>query len=112
MHNCFNLDILSLSDLDAVIDALWDARAKWNDIGRRIGVDVGTLDTMKSLNADVALREMLSHWLRGVYKPDGQNSKPRTWHTLIEVLRVKAVNEEAMADRLVNEKYPDSNQGI
>jgi hypothetical protein len=103
---------LSLSDLDAVIDALWDARAKWNDIGRRIGVDVGTLDTMKSSNAGVALREMLSHWLRGVYKSDEQNSKPRTWRTIIEALRARAVNEEAMANRLVNKKYPDTNQGI
>ena len=46
--NHFNLDnLLKLDDLKDVQSTLWDARAKWRDIGRCIGVDEGTLDTMK-----------------------------------------------------------------
>ena len=90
--------------------ALWDARAKWGDIGRCIGVDEGTLDTMKGKDGD-CLSGVLSHWLGGVYNPKDKNSRPRTWRTLIEALRDKVVNEEAMADKLEKEKYPDTNQG-
>ena len=54
---------------------------------------------------------MLKNWLRGVYKPGEKNSKPRIWRTLIEALRDKVTNEEAMADKLEKEKYPDTNQG-
>ena len=51
------------------------------------------------------------HWLRGAYNPKEKNSKPRTWHTLIEVLQDKIVSEEAMANKVEKEKYPDTNQG-
>ena len=104
---------MKIDDLKDVISALWDARAKWRDIGSCIGVDQGTLDTMKGKDGD-CLNGILSHWLRGVYDPKKKNSKPRTWGTLIEALRDKIVNEEAMADKLKREKPgdPDTNQGI
>ena len=95
---------MTINDLNAVITALWDARAKWNDFGRCIGVDAGTLATMRGSDNE-CLRDTLSHWLKGVYKPSDQNSKPRTWHTLIEALQTKMVNEAAMADTLEREKY-------
>ena len=94
------------------IDALWDARAKWRDIGRRIGVDEGTLDTIRAKDDGENLSDVLRHWLRGVYNPKEKNSKPRAWHTLIEALRNRVVNEEAMANKLEKEKYPDTNPGI
>ena len=93
---------MTIDDLNAVITALWDARAKWKDIGSCIGVDAGTLATMKGSD-NVCLRDTLSHWLRGVYRPGEQNSKPRTWRTLIEALRTKIVNEAAMANKLERE---------
>ena len=101
---------MKITDLKAVEHALWDARAKWRIIGRCIGVDEGTLDTIKGKDDD-CLGEMLKNWLRSVYKPDEKNSKPRTWRTLIEALQDKIVNEEAMADKLKKEKYPDTNPG-
>ena len=104
------LDNLKITDLKDVKSALWDARAKWRNIGSCIGVDEGTLDTMKGKDDD-CFHEMLKNWLRGVYKPGEKNSKPRTWHSLIEALRDKIVNEEAMANELEKEKYPDTNQG-
>ena len=101
---------MKITDLKNVKSALWDARAKWRDIGSCIGVDEGTLDTMKGKDGD-CLNGILSHWLRGVHNPKEENSKPRTWHTLIEALQDKIVSEEVMADKLEKEKYPDTNQG-
>ena len=101
---------MKIDDLKDVISALWDARAKWRNIGSCIGVDEGTLDTMKGKDGD-CLNGILSHWLRGVHNPKQKNSKPRTWRTLIEALREKVVNEEAMASKLEKEKYLDTNPG-
>ena len=104
---------MGIDDLKDVKDALWDARAKWRDIGSCIGVDEGTLDTIKGKDSD-CLNGMLSHWLRGVYKPQEKNSEPRTWRTLIKALRHKTVNEEAMAKKIERERQgdPDTIQGI
>jgi hypothetical protein len=106
------LDNLEIYDLKDAKNALWDARVKWWDIGSCIGVDEGTLDTMKGKDPGESLNSVLSHWLRGVYKPEEKNSKPRTWRTLIQALREKVGNEEAVANKLEMEKYPDTNQGI
>jgi hypothetical protein len=105
------LDKLKIDDLKDTKSALWGARTKWEDIGRCIGVDETTLDTLKGKSHGDSLNGVLSHWLRGVYNPEEKNSKPRTWHTLIEALRDKVVNEGAMAKQLEMEKYPDTNQG-
>ena len=102
---------LKITDLKDVVSALWEARAKWRDIGRCIGVDEGTLDAMKGKDDGENLSDLLSHWLKGVHNPKEKNSKPRTWRTLIKALREKVVNEEAMADKLEKEKYPDTNPG-
>ena len=102
---------MKIADLMDAKRTLWDARSKWRDIGRYIGVDEGTLDTMKGKDPGESLSGILSHWLRGVYNLKEKNSKPRTWHTLIEALRDKIVNEEAMASKLEKEKYPDTNPG-
>jgi hypothetical protein len=66
---------------------------------------------MNGIDINHCLRETLSHWLKGVYKPDEQNSKPRTWSTLIEALQAKTVKEEAMANKLKKEKRLDTIQG-
>ena len=100
---------MTIADLKDVKNDLWDARAKWKDIGTCIGVDEGTLDTFKGKDDD-CFGEMLKHWLRGVYKPGEKNSKPRTWRTLIEALQNKIVSAEALAEKLKKEKYPP--QGI
>ena len=103
------IDSLTITDLKDVKSALWSARAKWKDIGTCIGVDAGTLDTLKGNDGD-CFGEMLKYWLRGVYDTKKKNSKPRTWRTLIEALRDEVVNEGEMADKLEKEKYPP--QGI
>ena len=102
---------MTIADIKDVLSALWDARAKWRNIGNCIGVDEGTLDTMKGKEPGKSLNGVMSHWLRGLYDPKDKNSKPRTWRTLINALQDKIVNEAAMADELEKEKYPDTNQG-
>ena len=100
---------MKIDDLNNVKHDLWDARAKWRNIGSCI--DEATLDTMKEKDPGESLRDVLSHWLRGVYNPKEKNSKPRTWHTLINALRNKTVNEEVMANELKKKQCPDTNQG-
>ena len=102
--------MLKIDDLVNVKGSLLKARAKWKDIGSCIGIDEGTLDTMKGKDPGESLNDVLSYWLRGVYNPKEKNSKPRTWRTLIEALQGEIVNEAAMADEL-EEKYSDTNQG-
>ena len=60
---------MKIADLKDAESALWDARAKWRDSGSCIGVDKGTLDTMKGKDPGESLSELLNHWLRGVYDP-------------------------------------------
>jgi hypothetical protein len=78
-----------------------------------IGVDDATLDAISGgRDPGNNLSDVLSHWLRGVYKPDEQNSTPRTWGTLVGALRSEVVGEEAMADKLDKEKCsPNIAQG-
>jgi hypothetical protein len=102
---------LKIANLRDTQNALWVARAKWEDIGSFIGVDETTLDTLRGKSHGDSLTGVLCHWLRGVYQPNVRNSKPRTWRTLIEALRDDVVNEKAMASHLEKEKYPGTTQG-
>ena len=102
---------MGIDDLNEVAEALWDARAKWRKIGSCIGVNEGTLDTMRGRDGD-GLNGMLRHWLRGVYNPKEKNSKPRTWHTLVAALKNVMVNEAVLAEKIEEEKCsPNSSQG-
>ena len=95
---------MGIDDLKDVKSALWSARAKWRNIGECIGVDEGTLDTMKGKDPGEDLRDVLRHWLRGVHDSKKKNSKPRTWGTLVEALTDDTVNEEALANKIKSEK--------
>ena len=66
-----NADVLNVEHLTAVRSKVWDARAKWYDIGLELGIDPGTLDAIKSNNDNVEdrLREMLRKWLNKIDPP-------------------------------------------
>ena len=51
---------MKIADLKDVKSALWDARAKWKNIGSSIAVDEGTLEKMKGKDGD-CLDGILSH---------------------------------------------------
>lgn len=82
---------------------MWDARTKWKDFGGELGVDHGTLESIaisERDNAGNCLREMLANWLRGSPSSEGPSSKPRTWVTIVDALRAKAVDCGAVADEI------------
>ena len=82
-----NLD--SLPDLQ---DELYDIRGKWYNIGVQIGIDTGTLQTIKNDFGDSgdALRELLTHWLK----------RTPTWEALFKALRSRPVDGATIADIL------------
>ena len=99
--------ILDELTIDNVQDALWDVRARWKNIGYRLGIDPGTLEALEVPgNHDESFTKMMNHWLSGEYDPEEPNSKPRTWCTLIGVLRSRVVNAKKLATKLEMEKCP------
>ena len=76
----------------------------WYDIGLQIGIDIGTLKTIRSDFGDsgAALRELLTYWL----------SRAPTWESLFKALRSRPVNASAIADKLQShmetQLFPDS----
>ena len=87
---------LSIKDLSRVQEAVWDARAKWYNIGLKLDIDPGTLDTIKgnSDNIDDRFRAMLTTWLKMI------NPRP-TWGALAKALRSPTVGYERLAERCV-----------
>jgi hypothetical protein len=70
-------------------------------------VDEPTLITIKGgRDPGNNLTDVLSHWLRGVYDSEVENSKQRTWGTLVAALQSEVVGEGAMAAKL-KEKFID-----
>ena len=59
---------LSSSELPKILNAVWEARSKWYNIGLAIQIDAGTLDVINrnSDNIDDRFRDMLATWLRMV----------------------------------------------
>ena len=72
---------MTISDLKTVRKAVWDARAKWFDIGCVLGMSVSNLDEIKVSyrnRADQCFSEMLTLWL--------QLDPPPTWSALVDAL--------------------------
>ena len=76
------------------MEALFEVRAKWDDVGVCLEVDGGTLDAIRVQYADPKdrLREMLCKWLKSKH--------PSTWKFLIDALRSPIVDEARLADTL------------
>ena len=70
-HKSSNADVLNTEHLAAVRSKVWEARAKWYDIGLELGIHAGTLNAIKSDNDNVGdqFREMLWKWLNKVDPP-------------------------------------------
>ena len=50
-------------DLHQVKLALWEARSKWRDIGRALGISDGTINTIHE-NDDESLHQILTLWIQ------------------------------------------------
>ena len=74
---------LTINDLQVVKNDLWEARARWKDVGLELSMRQSTLDSIAITQRDDpgnCLREMLAEWLRGAGDP------PRTWNTIVAAL--------------------------
>ena len=90
---------LTLEDLGEVIQALYEARAKWYHIGVQLKLSVGTLDAIRSKFSDSTdcVTEMCSHWLRCI------DPRP-SWAALTKALESPPVGEGHLAQQL-RDKY-------
>ena len=104
MLNGFSL-FLDLDSLPYLQDELYEIRSKWYDIGVQIGIEIGTLQTIRNDSSDSgeALRELLTYWLK--------NGTP-TWEALFKALRSRPVEARTVANRLQREMedrlFPES----
>ena len=89
--------ILNICDLYKVQDAVWPARAKWYNIGLRLGILAGTLDAIAAAhlrNPDECLTDTIKEWLK--------NDEPQpTWKALADALRSPAVGYADLANDLL-----------
>ena len=97
---------MSDKDIKRVRRDIYEARAKWYDIGIELEISIGTLKSIKSMCDSPAecLVEMLDTWLKQV------DPKP-SWRLLINALEQPTVGEERLAERLKQKYYP-SKKGI
>ena len=92
---------MSDKDIKHVRREIYEARAKWYDIGIELEIPTGTLKSIKSMYGSPAdcLVEMLDTWLKQV------DPKP-SWRLLIDALEQPTVGEERLAERLKQKYYP------
>ena len=86
---------LTPEDLGSVLEAVWEARSKWYNIGLKLGISVGTLDSIKASNqnSDDYLTAMIKDWLR--------NGKPKPlWAALAKALKSPMVGYAQLAEQL------------
>ena len=88
--------VLNISDLHKVQDAIWAARAKWYDIGLRLGISADTLDAIDNAHQhkpEECFTHTIKEWLR--------NDDPRpTWEALADALRSPVVGHAHLAENL------------
>ena len=89
----------TLEDLSEVRGALFEARAKWYDIGIELKVSIGTLNTIREdfPHAAHCLREMCINWLKRI------DPSP-SWAALAKALESPPVGEGHLAQQL-RDKY-------
>ena len=87
---------LTPDDLGVVLEAVWEARSKWYNIGLKLGISAGTLDSISKANnqnPDDCLTDMIKAWLRsGRPKP--------SWAALAKALKSPMVGYGHLAEQL------------
>lgn len=86
---------LTVEDLKKVRSSLWEARAKWMDIGIELDMKVSSLEAIKHDHEEVGscLRVMLTEWLK-------QIDPPPTWASLVDALKNPTVGCAQLADTI------------
>ena len=95
---CYILAVgyLSINDLGDVLEAVWEARAKWYNIGLKLGTSPGTLDAINKTanqNTDDCITAVIKDWLK--------NGKPKpSWAQLAKALKSPMVGYGHLAEQL------------
>ena len=87
-------DALTLNDVTAVCERLYEAKEKWFDIGLQFNINYTTLSNMQNRfksDPDKLLKEIVHHRLR---------SYPLTWRELCATLRSSSVHCHVLADKI------------
>ena len=81
------IELLKIDNIREVLDSFWNFRARWKMIGIELGIDLGTLDSIRTNNREVedCVTEMIIAWLRG------NNPRP-TRSAMAAVLLSECVN--------------------
>jgi len=88
---------LTVDSLGDLLEAVYQVSTKWYNLGLRLGLQPGLLDTISvrcQQDPEVCLREMLKEWLkRGEPTPE--------WKELVTALKSTAVGETTLARDLM-----------
>ena len=85
---------LTIDDLRMVNKAVYDMRDKWFQFGVELGIQPGTLKSIKRKSLqdpDECLLELLTEWLK---------TEEPTWKKLVEALKSDTVSEANLAKRI------------
>ena len=92
-------DHLTIDNLGDVLEAVWEARSKWYNIGLKLGTSAGTLDSINKAtnqNPEDCITSMIKDWLN--------NGKPKpTWAALAKALKSPMVGYEHLAEQLLQQ---------
>ena len=87
---------LTIDNLGDVLEAVWEARSKWYNIGLKLGISPGTLDSIgkaNNQNPDDCLTAMIKDWLR--------SGRPEpSWTELAKALKSPMVGYAQLAEQL------------
>ena len=87
---------LTIDNIGDILEEVWEARVKWYNIGLKLGISVGTLDSIgkaNNQNPDDCLTAMIKDWLK--------NGKPKpSWAELAKALKSRMVGYAQLAEQI------------
>lgn len=94
-----SLGLLSIEDLATVLEAIWDIRNQWYNLGLLLRIPASELDSIDKDNANIGdcARSTLKFWL--------QNAERPTWAALVNALQSPIVGQFVVADRIQKQYY-------
>ena len=101
-----NVGYLTLDELKVVQNSIWDARAKWFNLGVQLNVKPTSLEAIQQYDKDPdnCITKVLTVWLK--------QSNPRpTWSSLVVALKQQTDGLEELADRIERQHLKHTTSG-